>query len=210
MSSLSGSLLSTSGFSRPSDSRPARSYSLAVAWNSRAPYRSTGGSRAIHARVKPAPLPPCGLPATIFTSEPDNLPRLVLPARLDMQMRARMTLGQIAGDRAARDFSGGFRSAARRNPRMPRDAARCDLMACDAVEMISSVRDYHAAPRRLSWSKRHDKYCSAAASAAANSGSRCLRSSRTYALFSRPRRAFTRDIWLTAARSGAWCLVGTG
>ena len=85
--------------------------------------------------------------------------------------------------------------------------ARCCLMARGAIKMISPVPDHHAGPRRLSWPERHEKYCSAKTSAAANSGCRCPRSLRTQALFSRTRWAFTRDISLAAARSGGQSLV---
>src|SRR5215472_8564309 len=111
--------------------------------------------------------------------EPDNLPRLVLPAGLDIEVRARVTLGQIAGDCATRDLGGGFRGAARRNPRMSPAQARCCLTARGAIKMISPVPDHHAGPRRLSRPERHEKHCSAKASAAANPGCRGPRSLRT-------------------------------
>ena len=68
--------------------------------------------------------------------------------------------------------------------------ARCCLMARGAIKMIRPVPDHHAGPRRLSRPERHEKYCSAKASAAANSGCRCLRSLRTMALLSQARWAF--------------------
>jgi hypothetical protein len=104
---------------------------------------------------------------------------LVLPASLDIQVRARVTLGQIADDCATRDLRDGFRGTAGRNPRMPSARARCCLMARGAIKVISPVPDHRAGPRRLSGPQRHEKYCSAKASAAANPGCRCPRSRRT-------------------------------
>ena len=86
------------------------------------------------------------MPAPSFMPGPDNLPRLVLPAGVDIEVRARVTLGQIAGDCATRDLGGGFRGAARRNPRMSPAQARCCLMARGAIKMISPVPDHHAGP----------------------------------------------------------------
>ena len=92
------------------------------------------------------PLPPPGYAAPSFMPGPDNLPRLVLPAGLDIEVRARVTLGQIAGDCATRDLGAGLRGAARRNPRMSPAQARCCPMARGAIKMISPVPDHHAGP----------------------------------------------------------------
>ena len=74
-------------------------------------------------------------------------------------------------------------------------------MVLDPIKVINPIRDYHD-PRRRSQSQRHENSCSAQASAAANSGCRCVSILRTWALFSRARWAFTGDIWLTVAPPG--------
>ena len=71
---------------------------------------------------------------------------LVLPAGLDMQVRPRVTPGQIAGNCATCNFSEGFRNAARRKSRMFPAEARCCRMADGAIKMVNLVRDHHVDP----------------------------------------------------------------
>ena len=107
---------------------------------------------------------------------------------------AQGALWQIASERATCNFSDGFHNAKRRNPRMFPSWNMTLLHGMRCHQDGKSCARSSRRSRCFARPQGHEKWYSAEASVAANSGCRCLRSLRTMALFSRARRAFTGDI----------------
>ena len=149
------SLLAVYGQAWPPNPRPTPSDQVLV----RASARPVS---AANAWADPQNAPGQGRPRTVITRAgayvapvdvTDDVPspsesaggpfNLVVPAGLDMQARPGVTPGQIAGNCATCDFSGGSVAQRDGKSRMFRAEARRCLIADGAIKMVNLVRDHH-------------------------------------------------------------------
>jgi hypothetical protein len=109
-----------------------------------------------------------------------------------MQVRPRVTPGQIAGNCAT--FNSARGSVAQRGGSLVCSQPKHDAAhGRRCIKMVILVRDHHVDPAAPLGHKGTRSNVRLRPVAAANSGCRCLRSLRTMALLSRARWAFTGD-----------------